>query len=243
MTYLDLCRRACIDCGVSPNAAIPTVLPTVVGATGSIGRVVNWVGDALSDIMMLHDDWDFMRSSNILGAGVSFQTVAGQASYSLGTGPGTVGVLDDNFGKWDRDTFRSYTTSVGVNDETFLGDIDYDVWRNSYMLGANRNEKTRPAAIAIGPNKSLNLGPPPNALYTITGDYFVAPIDMVADADVPVGLPTRFHILCVYLAMMKYGQYEAAPEVYARGKEESAGMYAQLEARYAPEISFGGALA
>ena len=91
--------------------------------------------------------------------------------------------------------------------------------------------------------KSICLGPPPDGSYTITGDYFVAPSERAADIDVPVGIPTRFHMLIVYRAMMKYAGYESAPEVYQRASEENAGMYAQLEALRAPRIGFGGALA
>jgi hypothetical protein len=97
--------------------------------------------------------------------------------------------------------------------------------------------------IAVGPDQSLCLGPPPTDQYTITGDYFVAPSEMVADTDVPAGLPTRFHMLVVYLAMQKYAGYESAPEVMQRGASEGTRMYAQLQAVRAPRLSFGGALA
>ncbi len=50
-------------------------------------------------------------------------------------------------------------------------------------------------------------------------------------------------MLIVYRTMIKYGGYESAPEVYNRGTEENAGMYAQLQAVRAPRISFGGSLA
>ncbi len=243
MNFLQLCQRAAVECGVSSTVAITTALPTVAGANGSLGRIVNWVNDAWTDIQMDHDDWGWMRSSNILGQGIAFQTVAGQPSYPLGLGAGTVGVDVDSFGKWDRETFRAFTTSVGFLNETFLDEIPFDRWRNSYMLGATRTVQTRPVAIAVGPNQSLNLGPPPNGLYTVTGDYFMAPSEMGADADVPLGLPTRFHMLIVYRTMIKYGGYESAPEVYNRGTEENAGMYAQLQAVRAPRISFGGSLA
>ena len=165
------------------------------------------------------------------------------SSYPLGTTVGKVGVDADLFGKWDRESFRNYTTATGFIDEWFLGEIPYDAWRNSYMLGAMRKVTTRPVAVAIGPDQSVCLGPPPNGLYTVTGDYFVAPSVMVADIDTPVGLPTRFHMLIVYQAMIKYGGYEAAPEVSQRGSMENARMYAQLEAVRAPKITFGGALA
>lgn len=261
MTFLQLCQRACIECGVASGQAILSALPTVVGATGSLGRVVNWVNDAWNDIQCLHDDWDFMRSSNLLGAGVAFQTIAGQASYPLGAviagdfagdfggdfsvaaSAGTVGIDPELFGKWDLGTFRCFPTAVGYQGEMFLDDIPYDSWRNRYMFGAQRSVKTRPVVIAVGPDQSLNLGPPSDGLYTITGDFFVAPNSMVADTDIPVGLPTRFHMLVVYGAMVKAGQYESAPELTQRGMSESGRMLAHLMAVRAPRISFAGALA
>lgn len=241
--FLAICQRTAIECGVASGSAIKTVLPTVVGATGSLGRVVGWVADAWTDIQMDREDWSWMRSSNLLGAGVSFQTIAGQGSYPLGTGPGTVGVDVEAFGKWDEDSFRNFTTTSGFQNEMFMDEIPYDTWRNAYMLGAMRTVKTRPGAIAIGPDQSLCLGPPPNDQYTITGDYFVAPSQMVADTDIPVGMPSRFRMLICYRAMMKHGGYESAPEVYQRGAEENAGMYAQLMSVRAPRMSFAGALA
>lgn len=184
-----------------------------------------------------------MRSSRILGSGISFATVGGDPTYPLGTGAGTVGVVETSFGKWDRDTFRCFTTTVGINDENFLACIPFDAWRDGYMFGAQQTVQTRPFVIAIGPDQSLNLGPPPNALYTITGDYFVAPSAMTADTDVPTGLPVRFHMLIVYKALIKYGHYESAPEVIQRGEQASRQMYAQLQRARAPKISFGSALA
>jgi hypothetical protein len=72
-------------------------------------------------------------------------------SYPLGTGAGTVGIAVDSFGKWDRDTFRCYTTTVGTNDEQFLDEVPFDVWRDAYMLGAMRSVQTRPVVVAVGP--------------------------------------------------------------------------------------------
>ena len=242
-TYLELCQRTAIECGVASNTAIATALPTVTGATGSLRRVVNWVADAFSDIAQDHEDWGWLRSSSILGSGVTFQTVAGNASYPLGTGAGTVGVLADSFGKWDREAIWSYTTANGFTDEINLAEVPFDVWRSTYMSNANRNVRSRPMVFAVGPNQSLCLGPNVSAAYTVTADYFmVAPV-LALDADVPFGLPANYRMLIVYRAMIKYGGFESAPEVSQRGMQENAGMYAQLTALRAPRISFGGALA
>lgn len=237
MTFLQLVNRAITECGDSGGP-----IATTAGQLGSIQRIINWIGDSWSDIQTEHDDWDWMRSSNILGAGASFVPASGQYTTPLGTGVGQVGIDVDSFGKWDNRSFRSNTTTVGTNDEIYLDDIDFDVWRDSYMYGAMRQVRTRPVAVAFGPDQSVNLGPPPNGLYTITGDYFVAPTVMVADTDTPTGLPTRFNMLIVYKAMMKYAGYESAPEVYSRGSMEYNLMFAQLEAVRLPRMSFSGSL-
>lgn len=237
MNFLQICNRLIGECGVSGGPLI-----TTSGQVGSLGRIVNWVGDSWTEIQTEHDDWNWMRSSSILGSGASFVTLAGVATYPLGTSSGQVGIAVDSFGKWDVETFRCYTTSVGTSSELFLDDIPFDTWRDAYMFGAMRSVQTRPVAIAIGPDQSVNLGPPSNGLYTITGDYFLAPSVMSNDTDVPTGIPLRFQMLIVYKAMMKYAGYESAPEVYARGSSEYNLMFAQLEAARLPQISFAGAL-
>lgn len=239
MNRLDLVNSAIQECGISGGPLATAVQTTL---TGSIARAGSWVDAAWNEIQTEHDDWDWMRSSNLLGAGASFPTVAGQASYTLGTGAGQVGIAVDSFGKWDRQTFRCFTTSVGFINEQFLDHVSYDSWRDSYMLGAMRTVQTRPVAVAIGPDQSVNLGPPSNGLYTVTGDYFVAPSVMVADTNVPTGLPLRFHMLIVYSMMMKYAGYESAPEVYSRGQTEYKKLNRQLQALRLPKIGFAGAL-
>lgn len=243
MTFLELCQRAAVECGASSKQNIAIAMPTVVGATGALARIINWVADGFSDIQQDHSDWAWMRSSGETGGGASFATINGQSRYPLGTGAGTVGVLATDFGKWDVETFRAYTTTVGTQDENYVQEIPYDRWRNGYMFGAMRQSRSRPYVAAVGPDLSLCLGPPPTGLYTVTADYFRAPFDMAADADVPTGLPAQFHMLCVYRAMMKYAGYESAPEVDTRAREENAGMYGQLEALRLDKMTWAGALA
>lgn len=264
MNKLQLVQRLALECGVSGT------LTSTLNQSGEALRLVTWIDQAWEDLQTKHDDWNWMRSSNILGNGVSFPTVAGQASYQLGTGAGKVGVTADNFGKWDRETFRCYTTALAGQflttedgfiltdedgnpialegfagatlDETFLDYIPYDSWRDAYMFGALRQVQTRPVAVAIGPNKSVCIGPPSNGLYTITADYFVAPSAMEENTDTPTGLPKQFHTLIVWNAMLDYGSYEAATEVLDRAERRRVTMLAQLEGTNMPEMEFAGAL-
>ena len=48
--------------------------------SSELQRIINWVGDAWNEIQTAHDDWDWMRSSVLLGGGVTFPTIAAQAS-------------------------------------------------------------------------------------------------------------------------------------------------------------------
>lgn len=230
MTFLELCQRMRQECGISGTGP-----STVVSQTGNLKRIVDWVNTAWIDIQTTHQDWDWMRAS------ASFPTVAAQAVYELGTGSGTVGVTAATFGRWDRDTFRNYVTSTGTNSEVFMGFIHYDTWRDSYMYGAQRSTTTRPIDMSISPTKAIALGPPPTTGYTITGDYFYAPLDMTLDADVPA-LPAQFHMAIIYRAMMSYGAYEAAPEVYQRGELEFGKLMRRMTADRVPETIWGGAL-
>jgi hypothetical protein len=236
MNLLALVQRLAQECGVSGTIA------TVVGLTGEQLRLLNWVQEGWNELQAKHDDWWFLRSSVLTGGGVSYVPVAGIAYTPLGTGAGTVGVTEANFGAWDLDSARVNTTTATYLDETRLDKVSFDYWREVYMFGANRSVQTRPCAIAEGPNKQLCVGPPSNGLYTVTCDYFTAPTIMSADTDVPTGLPAKFHMAIVYKAMTFYGAYESASEVFKRGEDGWDTMIAQLEVKHAPEISFAGAL-
>lgn len=239
MTLLELCQAVVEEGGISGL----TEFETAQNQTGEAGRVVKWVKRAWLAIQNLHDDWDFLRSSNIMGQGASFPTVAGQAIYPLGNTVGTVGVLATAFTKWDRDSVRLHTTAVGVGDEQMLPYISYDAWRNGYMLGTQRQIQTRPAVVSISPAKGICLGYPPTGIYTVTADYFMAPTQMSLDADTPTGLPAQFHMAIVWRALRRYGYYDAASEVIQDAESEYRKIMAPLEAKYLPEIGACGPLA
>lgn len=238
MNFLQLVQRTIRECGATGAS-----LTTVAGVSGEVQRFVDWVTEAWNEIQTRRDDWQWLRASQILGSGVSFATVSGTFSYPLGSAAGTVGVTSATFGKWVNHTFRVYTTATGTNDETRLDQISYDGWRDGYMISASRAVRTRPTVIAIGPDKSLCLGPPPNSLYTVSGDYFLNPSAMAADSDTPTGLPAQFHMAIVYLAMTYYAGYEAAPEVLARGQGGYSTLMGRLDGLQAQDIMFGGPLA
>jgi hypothetical protein len=252
LTFLDLCQRTQQECGVSG-----ALMSTVVGATGEALRLTSWVSNAWIDIQNSHQDWDFLRTTT------SFVTIAGKGAYSLaecGISPAST------FNYWVKDSVRNFVTADGVASEVFMEYMgSYDRWRDAYLYGALRQVKTRPIVFTIAPDKSLCLGPIADAGYTVIADYFIAPQPMVVDADTPqsvssaksVGgtlatdiafttqgtMPTQWNMLIVYHAMMAYGAYENAPEVYNRGENEFNKLMRRITADRLPEIKGSGALA
>lgn len=237
-TYLELCNLMCLDCAIS---GAPMV--SVVNQTGEFQRVTVWINRAYRELQTSRFNWDFLRSSQLEGGGVSFATISGQAIYPLGTGPGTVGVAANAFGSWVKGSFRDQTTTAGVSDQFMLPWISYDAWRNAYSFGAQQTVTTRPVAIAVSPENAICVGPWPTSTYTLTGDYFMAPLQMEVNGDEPSNIPEEWQMAIVYKAMVSYGFYESAPEVVARGQQGYRTLTRQLGNLRNPMVSAGRALA
>lgn len=218
-------------------------MASVVNQTGEFQRVTVWTNRAYRELQTARFNWDFLRSSQLEGGGVSFQTIAGQAVYPLGTGAGTVGVAANGFGSWVKQSFRDQTTTSGVSDQYMLEIISYDAWRDAYSFGAQQTVETRPIAIAVSPENAICVGPWPTSAYTLTGDYWTAPLQMATNTDEPSNIPEEFRMAIVYKAMIYYGQYESAPDVVIRGQTGYRTLMRQLGNLRTPMMSAGRALA
>lgn len=213
MTLLEIVQRLALE------AATSGTITTLAGATGETLRLKTWAQQGYQDLQNARFNWEYLRSSQLLGQGVSFTTVAGQGVYDLGVAAGNVGVAANGFGSWVKDSFRDQTTTSGVQDQYMLEHIEYDTWRNAYAFGAMLTVETRPVVIAVGPNNSLCLGPFPTGAYTITGDYYLAPMTLEDDGDEPTNIPEQFQIAIVWKALWYYGTYESAPDVVMRANQ------------------------
>ena len=116
-------------------------------------------------------------------------------------------------------TMSSSNTSLfaGLKSEILMDCIDYDTWRDSYLLGANRQVQTRPFQVAMSPSRGVCLAPVPSAGYTVLADYYTQPAYMTNDTDAPINFPDQFHMAIVWKALMYYGQYEESAAVMQRG--------------------------
>lgn len=228
MDYLALVNRTRQECGVS-GASNP--LATVQNLTGESRRIAQWVNDAWIDIQAAKEDWQWMREP------FEFTLTAQQQTYT----PDQVGV-GATFGNWKRDSFRCSSVGEEYADEQLLNYMEFTTFRNLYQYGNMRRTFARPVVVSVTPDKSLAFGSIPSQPYVIVGEYYRAPSDLAADTDVP-DIPSRFHPIIIYRAMMFYGGYEAAPEVYQRGETEFKRLMNRLDIDQLPTLVSGPPLA
>lgn len=227
-TFLDLVQRLSIECGIPGSGP-----STVVGASGQVLDLCQWTVNAWTEVQTKHDDWSFM----LVSPGVSFTTVAAQTLYT----PTQAGVTAGEVSSWKRGTFRNYKTSAGTPSEIRMQWMDYDDWRDCYNIGTLRTTQVQPMMFSITPELSIALQCP-LAGYTITADYYSAPVLLSADANIP-SLPARFNMAIVYRAMMDYGTFESDPEVYQKGKRGYDLVMGRLEKQRLPQMTTGSPLA
>lgn len=229
MNRLTLAQSLREKCGITGSGP-----STTLSQTGEMLRVVNWIDEAWLQIQTLSDWWQWMR------ADFSFDTIAAQREYVPSASPLSL----TNFARWYTDpdhTWRAYLLSAGKSTEQFLvEEPNYQVYRDTYLFGSEQSGP--PRVYSINPvNKAISLAPLVDGIYRVYGSYQKGPVAMTADADIP-GLPTRFHMLIVYRAMMLYAAYEAAPEVQQEAVGNYKSMLSRLKRDQLPAFTIGGPL-
>ena len=207
-TYLQLCEVVHRECGISGNA--PT---SVANQSGILDDLVNWVAEAAYEIEALHGDWDFMWSQ------WSESTIADTASYTAPT----------DLGEWDMDSFYlNYTATTHKKLTPKL----YKDWRDEYRQGTQTSNKSSLAIIQ--PDGTVRLQPVPDAVYTLTADYWKVPTRMTASGDYSA-IPEQFERVIIASAKMRYAIEQGAPEILADSEIEYTRWMNQLEGSQLPE--------
>lgn len=223
MNLLELVNYARSECGAGSD------LTSLTGVTGDSLRFKNWVIREWEEIQKKHRDWRWMM------AAYSFTSTANSGSYT----PAQAGI-STRFGMWDRNFCTVYLTATGVSDQSEVYFLDFNSFRQMYLLGAQTSQ--RPIHFTIGGNNELLLAPKPEStLYTITGNYYKGVQTLSANSDIPE-LPEQ-HEVIAYGAMMRFGRYKAAPEIYTDASGRMRKIMKQLTAVYLPEMMLGKPLA
>lgn len=237
MNYLELAmqtRQECDASGTGPAA--------VTNQAGESKRIVDWVKDAWTEIQNRHQNWRWMRSRFTLN------TVAGDDTYAYtdATDSKTAAAIA-RFNRWwwqnedGMQMVRIYKSSEGVATERRLIAVpSYSYFKYIYRIGTQNNGV--PAHVSVDEDDNLVIGPKPDGVYVVSGEFQRGPQILAANADIP-DCPTKYHLLIVYHAMMKYGGFEAAQEVFSRARALAEPMMRDLEATQLPEITLAEPLA
>jgi len=220
-TFLELTQDLRREVGISGTGPA-----SVLGNTGELERLVNWIKNAYIEIQNRHGgNWRFMRSD------FTIDTTVGQDEYVFSdfTDIADASAIS-RFSSWRFKEYRNppkiFLTSAGVGGQTWMSSVRFDPFENIYSIGTQND--ARPFHITITPQDSVKIGPAPSEIYTVTGEYYKSAQILAADSDVPE-MPPQFHQLIVYEAMKKYAGFESAPEVMARAHAEGNRVMRQLE--------------
>ena len=130
-----------------------------------------------------------------------------------------------------------YLKATGVSDEGALREISWQRWRTSYGRGSQTNNY--PAEYAISPAGEFSLGPIPDDIYTVQGEYRQSAVVLAADGDIP-GAPAAFHGIIVWRALMMLAEFDEAVEQRAAAVIKYAALLEDLQRDQLPVISLGG---
>lgn len=201
---------------------------TVLSQTGELGNIVAWVSTAYEDIQDESKAWKFLRFD------FSFQTIAATSTYL----PSAVSLAEH--AKWKPDTLRAYLTATGVSDEQRVVEWDWETFRDVRTIGTIQSG--RPSEFSIKPDESLIFFPTPDAIYTVTGEYWKRPQVMTLNADEPL-FDRTFHMAIVWKAVMYYAADQGAAELYASAQNEYRRVLRKLKRKYLPSFTLGEPLA
>ncbi len=202
-TFLQLSQYVHRECGLAGNG------PSEVSAqTGQLRNIVKWVADADEQIQSLYNDWDF------LWAQFQTNTIATVATY---TAPSDIGL-------WNQDSFfLDYTTDTHQR----LNVLDYQTWYRTIRQGTRTNAK--PTIVVVLPNKNLILDRPPDAVYSLTADYWKRPTRMTVNASTSL-IPAQFERVIITRAKMFVFDDTGDREQYNASAAEFQAAMRMLEA-------------
>lgn len=207
-TFLQLCVTTRRECGIT--SAGPSA---VTSQTGIFEKLVNWVADADQEIQGMWFDWDFLHVSTWTDV-----TIANTAAVSA----------PSNIGTWDEESFfLNYTAATNKH----LPVLDYKTWRRDYRQGVRTSKK--PDNVVILPDLSLKMEPPPDAIYTVSADYWRKPYKLTAASDTSP-IPEEYERIIVARAKIFYAESQGAPEVLTAASIEFDTLLDKLESKYLP---------
>ena len=223
-TFLDLCQAVARDSG-TVSGAQPV---SVTGQSGRLAKIVQFTAEAWTDIQNSRNAWLWMRKE------FEAVTIAGTAEYTAASW----NIVD--LAAWiiEDGSVTLYDQAIGPADEHEITPISWDRYRVIYGRGAQVQQ--RPVACTVKPsNGALVLGPAPDGVYVVRGEYRAAPQLLAANTDVPA-MPVRFHDAIKFRALQLLAEHDEAPTAIATAAANYRRMLGELERDQLPQITING---
>jgi len=191
MTFLELCQMVSRESGTA-SGSLPS---SVVGQTGRLLKIVSWTASAWTQIQNHRNAWLWMRGE------FSGTTTAPTAKYM----PASWGLTRHAAWITDDDSATIYLQSAGVADE---GPLIHILWKDyRQRFGRGTQVAGKPTHYAISPAGEFCLGPIPDDVYVVNGEYRKSPQSLTANSDVPE-MPARFHELVAWYGLLLLAEHD-----------------------------------
>lgn len=219
MNYLELAQMAARESG-TVSGTLPS---SVANQTGRLLKIVNWVDIAWRHIQNKRSAWLWMR------ADWEGETSAGAARYTAAS---------FNLTRWaewivEDDIVTLYKKSEGVSDEGVILNLPWREYRRLYDRG--EQDSDRPVHYSISPAGEFCLGPKPDAVYVVRGEYRKSPQTLSANADTPE-MPSRFHELIAWYALLLLAEHDEGQFHTAIAMRRYRDMMSELERDQLPRL-------
>lgn len=185
-------------------------LGSVLNAPGRQEKMVEWVIEAWRQIQTSRTDWSWMRRE------FSAPLIIGQSRYTA------VQLGLTTFSRWVQSSplfhpYALYDPANGQSEEQPLTEIPFAEWKQRWARGVH--DALRPREVSVDYERRLCVGPKPDKIYTLTGEYFRSVQILVADTDVPI-CPEQHHGTIVWRALMLMAGHDEAPGAAAYAGSE-----------------------
>lgn len=208
MNFLQLCQRTAQEAAV--NGINP---PTVAGQSAEPKRIVDWVNDALREILG-DRNWSFLWEQ------ATIVIPPGASSIATTIAPA----------RWIKD--QTYIPPVAPSNT--VKELTYTRWNYFARQYRTMNQPDNLTAWTVRPDNLFQLNAISTAGVTISAERFKTPTLMVADADVPP-MPEHYHMLIVWTALKKYAGYDEAGNQRQIAVDEMRTMLEAMTIECAPQ--------
>lgn len=101
---------------------------------------------------------------------------------------------------------------------------------------------SRPTAYTVRPDGVVALNADADSSYELDIEYYAKPTLMVESFDEP-GMPSQYHMLIVWSALLHYSEFDVAPELLQKASRNYAQLLGDLSENQVPDYYPAGPVA